>query len=462
MRNVVFCLSISMLLFCGRVDAQPKAQDDKFSDFEAWLEKPADERGDFGKQPFKNLSLTKKQAKQAAELLWNDFAARIKKEREQEWKDKVIELGDLKMKFDYKIFGDKPKNGRSLFISMHGGGGAPARVNEQQWRNQIGLYKPEEGVYLAPRAPTNTWNLWHEEHIDVFFKRIIQNAIVFEDVDPNRVYIMGYSAGGDGVYQLAPRMADSLAAAAMMAGHPNGVSPKGLRNIGFTLHMGGKDRAYKRNKIAAQWKTKLAKLKEADPEGYEHEVVIHEECGHWMERKDAVAVPWMAKFTRDPVPKKIVWRPTGPKDGGFYWLRQREGKAKRGSEVTASLDGQKINIESTLGMEQVGFYLNDDVLDLDESVTIAFNGKDRGTRRVFRNLSHMVNSLEAYGDPHRIYSAEFVAPVPKELLAAEAEAKKAADEAKKKKKMEAEAKKKREAEEKKKREAEDKEKQAGK
>ena len=41
-------------------------------------------------------------------------------------------------------------------------------------------------------------------------------AIVFEDVDPNRVYLLGYSAGGDGVYQLAPRMADRFAAASMM------------------------------------------------------------------------------------------------------------------------------------------------------------------------------------------------------------------------------------------------------
>ena len=41
--------------------------------------------------------------------------------------------------------------------------------------------------------------------------------------------VVGYSAGGDGVYQLAPRMADSWAAAAMMAGHPNGVSPLSLR-----------------------------------------------------------------------------------------------------------------------------------------------------------------------------------------------------------------------------------------
>ena len=109
---------------------------------------------------------------------------------------------------------------------MHGGGGAPARLNDSQWRNQINLYQPKEGVYLAPRAPTNTWNLWHQGHIDAFFQRIIENSIVFEGVDPNRVYIMGYSAGGDGVYQLAPRMSDRFAAASMMAGHPNETQPQ--------------------------------------------------------------------------------------------------------------------------------------------------------------------------------------------------------------------------------------------
>ena len=73
-------------------------------------------------------------------------------------------------------------------------------------------------------------------------------------LDPNKVYLMGYSAGGDGVYQLAPRMADRFAAAAMMAGHPNETSPLGLRNLPFTIHMGENDTPYKRNKVAAEWK----------------------------------------------------------------------------------------------------------------------------------------------------------------------------------------------------------------
>ena len=61
----------------------------------------------------------------------------------------------------------------------------------------------QEGIYLAPRAPTNTWNLWHQGHIDRMFMRLIENTVALQDVNPNRVYLMGYSAGGDGVYQVA-------------------------------------------------------------------------------------------------------------------------------------------------------------------------------------------------------------------------------------------------------------------
>ena len=88
---------------------------------------------------------------------------------------------------------------------------------------------------------------------------MIENYVVTRGVNPNRIYLMGYSAGGDGVYQLAPRMADRWAAASMMAGHPNDAKPDNLRNLPFGLFMGGKDGAYNRNKVAkmekASWPT---------------------------------------------------------------------------------------------------------------------------------------------------------------------------------------------------------------
>lgn len=69
----------------------------------------------------------------------------------------------------------------------------------------------------------------------------------FDHIKINKVYILGYSAGGDGIYYLAPRLADYWAAATMCAGHPNGAKPYNLRNIGFGLLVGGLDHAYNRN-----------------------------------------------------------------------------------------------------------------------------------------------------------------------------------------------------------------------
>ena len=176
--------------------------------------------------------------------------------------DQLIKIGENEMKFDLSFFGSEPETGWSLYFSLHGGGGVPDSVNENQWIRHKTLYTFKEGIVLVPRSPTNTWNMWHQDHIDAFFNRLIQNMIIFHNVDPNRIYLMGYSAGGDGVYQLAPRMADRFAAAAMMAGHPNETSPLGLRNIGFTIHMGENDTPYNRNKVAMEWKVKLKTLKE--------------------------------------------------------------------------------------------------------------------------------------------------------------------------------------------------------
>ena len=167
------------------------------------LERPALEKQDFATVP-----LSKANVAEVSKLLWQDHVAQIRESRAAEMQARELVSGTLKMPFASEVFGEKPAKGRSLYLSLHGGGNAPKAVNDRQWENQKRLYRLEEGVYVAPRAPTDTWDLWHQSHIDGFFDRLIENLIVFEEVDPNRVYLLGYSAGGDGVYQLAPRMAD--------------------------------------------------------------------------------------------------------------------------------------------------------------------------------------------------------------------------------------------------------------
>ena len=250
-------------------------------------------------------------------------------------------MASATMPFFLKTFGKQPKEGWSLWISMHGGGGAPKAVNDQQWENQKRLYRLEEGIYVAPRAPTDNWNLWHEAHIDVLFDRLLEDLIVLKQVDPNRVYILGYSAGGDGVYQLAPRMADRWAAAAMMAGHPNDASWLGLRNIGFAIQVGELDGAYNRNKVAQQWIKKLDELQRDDPKGYVHFAKVHKNKSHWMDREDAKVLPWMAAIKRNPLPDRVVWKQSGVTHDRLYWLAVPKDAPVAGAEVVAKRRGRR-------------------------------------------------------------------------------------------------------------------------
>lgn len=328
---------------------------------------------------------------------------------EKEWgkgKNEIV-YGDYRMKFDYRIFGTKPANGRSLYISLHGGGNAPAEVNDQQWGNQHFLYAPAEGVYLVPRAPSNTWNLWHEDHIDAMLGELIKDAIVMEDVDPNRIYLMGYSAGGDGVFQLAPRMADHWAAAAMMAGHPNDACALNLRNLPFAIFMGGADSAYDRNKHAQEWKARLDSLRQTDPAGYIHEVHIYPGLPHWMNRNDTIAVPWMAGFVRNALPRKLAWVQDDRHHTDFYWLGTDSASIKTGDTVIASIADNTVAIEHN-DYETLYVYLNDNMLDLDKPVTVTSLGKKIFKGKLKRNGTIIRETAAKRLDADLIFSARIV------------------------------------------------------
>lgn len=80
--------------------------------------------------------------------------------------------------------------------------------------------------------------MWWKNYIPDLFIIFIQIFSVMKMIDTNRVFLTGYSAGGDGIYHIAGMMADFLAGAAMMAGHPNKADCYNMRNICFCIHLG--------------------------------------------------------------------------------------------------------------------------------------------------------------------------------------------------------------------------------
>ena len=335
----------------------------------------------------------------------------------EEWKDSVrramsdvmeskrLTIGENTMLLDWKFFGEKPVGGRALFISLHGGGGVEPEVNDQQWRNQMRLYSPKDAVYLCPRAPFNTWDLHFHTESDDFYRQIVAMAVSCMDVDPDKVYLMGYSAGGDGVWRLAPRLADMWAAASMMAGHPGDVRLENLLNLPYMIWCGEYDSAYNRNRLCRERIEQMDSLHRDDPSGYIFEGHIIDGKGHWMDRVDTAAVEWMEQYKRNPYPRKIVWRQEAVAKPYFYWLSAPVSESEKGREVRASIDGNNIVINKC-DYSEITILLNDKMVDLDKRVKVIYQGKTLFRGRLKRKASILRSTLFERNDPSYMFPAQ--------------------------------------------------------
>ena len=342
-------------------------------------------------------SLSKGETDAYRAQLADEWKTSIRNLHQARWERSEAEVNGLPMMFWKAVYGEKPADGRSLWISLHGGGNTHPLANDQQWDNQKRLYRPAEGVYVAPRAPYNDWNMWCKPALDGLYEQLIQMCVANIDVNPDKVYILGYSAGGDGVWRMAPRMADTWAAASMMAGHPGDVSLLNLRNTPFMIWCGGDDAAYDRNRLDRERGLEMDSLQQADPEGYIHETHIMEGMGHWMNRADTVAVPWMAQYTRNPYPRKIVWQQEEVLRPCFYWLQAPAGELKRGQRVRLSCQDNVIDI-SECTYSQLTLWLNDELVDLDRPVKVRYQGHTLFSGKLQRTRENMEQSLRDRGD----------------------------------------------------------------
>ena len=386
MKNLFIAIS-TILLFSACASTQVEK-------LKNWLATPS---GAITEQDFANKGLSKEESIEAVHIIDSLWVEQTAERLGEEWKRLVLTNDTLKLACACRTFGPLPADGRSLYISMHGGGECPKEVNDEQWMNQIYLYQPFEGVYVAPRAPWNTSDLWHKEGLDELLEKLIQSCVVFEGVNPDKVYLLGYSAGGDGVWRLAPRMADKWAAASMMAGHPGEASQINLLNLPFMIWMGENDYFYNRNTLAREKGEIMDSLSNANPGHYIHQTNIIEGKGHWMDGVDADALSWMAQYRRDPDPTSIVWRQERVVREHFYWLSAPCEELMQGKTVRATIKDNIIDIEEC-DYSKLRIYINDEMADLDQKITVRYRNKEIFSGKVQRTISNLYGSLNERND----------------------------------------------------------------
>ena len=365
--------------------------------------------------------------------LWESVKNELKndKTRQNEMSSKKINCQNgQSLRFYDKVYGKADPSGFALFICLHGGGQGSEKMNDDQWKNIIpfenGGFKTGT-IAVAPRGITNTWNLHFVNETFPAITRLVENYIIFNNVDPNKVYLMGFSAGGDGTYALSERLPYLFAACSPQAGHPNGISTINLCNLPTYFAAGEKDTAYKRNQICVEYCKKVNEQNGKYCGNYIAKVEVVAGSGHsfqcWKlprnsffngdnkatQSKDT-AFTFMYSYTRNPNPKgiscdvKTFLTPLRnyytPRGNSFYNIEIGKNPPNM-IQLEINYGNNTINVK-----EGNNFRINliSSLFKKGQNVNVTAGGKTQ-SYQLQRDQNYAKNNMKLYCDPYFGYDS---------------------------------------------------------
>ncbi len=422
-------------------------------------EEPAAESGQNGEEPaaepaeldFSGISLDSNEALKAArEEIFEKMrtAEALNEERASEIEHQSMTFGEARMKYAIETIGEAGSEGYPVYITLHGGGGAPKELNDNQWNQMRRYYRYSvtSGIYIAPRGVRDTWNTHFNPESYPLYERLLANLAIHYNIDTNRVYLLGYSAGGDGVYQITPRMADRFAAVDMSAGHPNGVNLANLYNTPIALQCGENDTDYDRNLETAKYDGVLNDLavrygRDGQPEGYLHRTFLHQGKEHavvdndynreeqtiisdlkqWLEdgtseteTTNTNAIDFVNTYTRDPIPERIVWdlsvRTEESSLETFYWLRAPRSVTEGVVVVSYDKETNTVHVEQNTANGPVYAMVNDEMLDIFQDIHVTTADGAGSAVTVTPSAEYIQKTIEERWDKNMIFVGEFELP----------------------------------------------------
>ena len=319
------------------------------------------------------------------------------------------------------------QNGRGakqgLVLGLHGGGENTGDAGEAagKWSlpGCIGIYP--QGIKLVH----DTWNTVHGER---FLLTLIELAKVQFEVDPDRVYSMGFSMGGTGSWFLAGRHPDLLAASCPCAGvlmaAPKSQVPRkedvetlqhgfvpNVRDLAMYWFIGLADHNCMPGTYLYAWDA-LQELRAHDPGGYEklNFYTVPGLAHTFPPGEPGKLLDWAAKQRREANPKKVVWEIVDspfplPEDDvdrrvgryvkhDFYWLHC--DRPPDACVATATLSDNVVDLDVSLGEpEDWTIWLSPKTIDPAKDVVVRVGGKERYRGRPVPDVATVLETLDA-------------------------------------------------------------------
>lgn len=319
------------------------------------------------------------------------------------------------------------------YIYIHGSG-----PKKQEWAAGISwckIFSDSPSRYFIPQIPNEgQYYRWWQRAKQWAWKWLWDELMQDKNTDPYRIYLFGISEGGYGSQRLASFYADYLAAVGPMAGGEplENCPPENVGNIGFSLLTGEKDFMFGRNLLTKQVSEVLDSLQHQNPGEYVHRVQLIPGKGHGIDYRPTT--PWLQQFRRNPWPTHFVWEDyemDGQHRHGFYNLRvdKRPSDTVR-TRYDVTIKNNQVYVQSrnvkyisktkepnwgiTIKWNKeltpvydaaLTIFLDEHLVDLSKKIKVFLNGEEVFYGKIKLSKETMLESLQTYRDPLRIFPA---------------------------------------------------------
>jgi pimeloyl-ACP methyl ester carboxylesterase len=320
---------------------------------------------------------------------------------------------------------------KGLVIGLHGGGAGAGSASEG-----IGTWVAKDCIGFYPQAIKLVDDSWNTVYGERFILTMIEIAKAEYQIDPDRVYVMGFSMGGTGSWFTAGRHPDLLAGAAPCAGvfmaQPksqlarkddvvaiqHGLLPN-VRNLAMWYYIGLADK----NCMPGTYlyvADRLDELRKEDPDGYrEVHFKTYPGLAHAHPPGEPKAgIAFLEKRKRNTFPEKIVWEHAaapyplpGEKDKStriqkqhFYWIRCEAPRDRQVIRATRSGNTITVAAEGTAdGLKGIGILLNPSMIDPNADVIVRHGDKTVYAGRPAPDLRVVLETLDARIDTAMVF-----------------------------------------------------------
>jgi len=299
-------------------------------------------------------------------------------------------------------------------LSLHGAGGAPekqidwwAGTYSKQTDLRLGQASRHGYIVIAPawtKPYQNKYEYSAQEHGKVLYA--LQNSFKRFSIDTDRVFLSGHSIGGDAVWDIAlahPDLWAGVLPIAATAGKYVGRYWQNAKHVSFYFVGGEMDG----NRVAQNMQDFNRYLTKF---GYDTMIVEYKGRGHdHFQDEIHFMFDWMRTHRRSFFPKTIKCTTMRPWDNFFWWVEldgmpstfitlplQWPRKGARDALLEAEIGiNNRIQVKSPAKIITV--YLNPDIIDFQENVSLNVSGKTQ-SEPIVPNLEVMLEDVRTRGD----------------------------------------------------------------